>query len=699
MTPEGSFRPDGYYAKEMRWARPHEGVLAYTSDPAPNTGVLRSTPFRLPSVIHFFTVGFLSHTGFRVYLIDEANQRTIDLRTRSEPGMTWKEHFWRIPSYWQGKTVRLVAEDNATGPEDWMGVTAPEAGGEGALLSVSRALYRTATFIYLALLFLLPGAAAAIFLSRKFTLSFLQFIPAIFCGSGLAGYIAFWAYLDCPCVGKPFSVLIVGASAFYMFFNLKLIPSLPAIREVALCLGLALLMGVFYSSVGFLYYTDDGQDVLAQVRFGGMGSMPPDNVLPLILAERLYVGASPKPPLVSIWQGSDRPPLQSGAALMTFPFANVDRSLAYQLLGVFLQCIWLPALWVLLRCAGISNRYLIPLIAFATFSHVCVFHSFFVWPKLLGSGFVLMALGLVVRAEWKPVDVGLGATCLSLGLLSHTGVGLTIIPLAIFAAITRRAPGWKQLGFGLMIGLLLLMPWRWYQTVYNPPGDHLIKSHLANVQSDEDYKVPFGKLLVDSYSRVTPTSYVSGKMENVRALFALRADYFGLVGGDEWAGLASGDTGRALGAFSNATFFRLFWSLGVLNVGFLCRYLAKPSAARPFADQCMWIGAGAIVVWILAIFPPGSTVIHNGSLANVLILFVPLVIYIVEAGPRFICSLLAVQALIVFPLVAFAKPWVEAVPGALVDGPVDPGMALVGLLAISSIAYIGWRVSRKRNQP
>ncbi len=72
-------------------------------------------------------------------------------------------------------------------------------------------------------------------------------------------------------------------------------------------------------------------------------------------------------------------------------------------------------------------------------------YSFFVWPKLLAASFALMAFGLILRGEGKPVDVGLGATCLSLGLLSHTGVGLTIIPIAIFAASTRGAPGWKRL--------------------------------------------------------------------------------------------------------------------------------------------------------------------------------------------------------------------------------------------------------------
>jgi hypothetical protein len=684
MMPEGSFQPDGYYAKEMRWARPHEGVLAYTSDPAPKTGVLRSTPFQLPSVIHFFTVGFLSHAGFRIYLLDEADKQTLELRTRVEPGSMWREHFYPIPADWRGKTVRLVAEDNATGSEDWMGISAPEAGGEPLFFSVSRAIYRTGTFLYLAIVFLLPGLAAALFLSRKIQFAFIQLVPAIFCGSGLAVYIAFWMYLARPAAGKWISIAIAALSACCLLLNRKLIPRLPAIRETALCLAITMLVGVFYCSVGFLYNTDDGADTLVQNRFS-TGFMPPDNILPLILAQRLDAGASPKPPLLAIWKGSDRPPLQSGAALMMFPFANVERPLAYELLCVFLQCLWLPGLWILLRGAGLSNKYLVPIIAFAVFSELCVFHSFYVWPKLLAAGFVLMAFGLIMRCEWKAVDAVLCAACLSLALLSHAGVAFTIIPLAVFTLVTRRLPGWKQLGFGLAIGLLFLLPWRWYQTVYDPPGDNLLKLSLADIRSDEDYKVPFGKLMADSYARLSPDAYVSNKIEDLKTLF---------IGG-EWDNLTSGNLSKSLGAFGNASFFHLFFSLGLLNAGFVCRYYAKPSTARRFADQCMWTMAGAILLWIFTMFPPTATVIHQWSLANVLILAVALVIYVIEGQPRLLYPLLALQALVVFPLIVFAKPWMEAVPGALMDGPVDSGMSLFALLSISSLAYIGWRVMQE----
>jgi hypothetical protein len=79
----------------------------------------------------------------------------------------------------------------------------------------------------------------------------------------------------------------------------------------------------------------------------------------------------------------------------------------------------------------------------------------------------------------------------------------------------------------------------------------------------------------------------------------------------------------------------------------------------------------------------------------VLILAVALVIYVIEGQPRLLYPLLALQALVVFPLIVFAKPWMEAVPGALMDGPVDSGMALFALLSISSLAYIGWRVMQE----
>ena len=38
--------------------------------------------------------------------------------------------------------------------------------------------------------------------------------------------------------------------------------------------------------------------------------LPPDNVLPAMLAEKMYLGQPLRPNIFADWQSSDRPPLQ-----------------------------------------------------------------------------------------------------------------------------------------------------------------------------------------------------------------------------------------------------------------------------------------------------------------------------------------------------------------------------------------------------
>ena len=58
--------------------------------------------------------------------------------------------------------------------------------------------------------------------------------------------------------------------------------------------------------------------------------------------------------LVGNWLSSDRPPLQTGFALLLWPLWHAGgRQLGYQLLATGLEACWLPALWVLLRVRGV----------------------------------------------------------------------------------------------------------------------------------------------------------------------------------------------------------------------------------------------------------------------------------------------------------------------------------------------------------
>jgi hypothetical protein len=687
MYLEGSFRANLPRDDDKNWARPRNGEIAFDSGAGWLTGAVRSGVFELPSEINFATFGFLSHPGLKIYLQDEAKSRTLQLRQRVDPGTYWRRHFWKIPKDWQGTRARLIAEDNGTTEADFMGITAPHAGGESFRYSLFRAGVDVFTLLYLSILFLLPGLAAGLWAGRRWNLDFVGVITTSLCTSGVSSYLVFWAFFANVLLGKNLSLALCVGSFAFVLWRIKdpreLMRQIPGLKETVACLSLMLLAAVLYTSLGLLYVTDDPLADQAQVRYNP-GFRPPDNVLPFILAERLYEGRSPKPPLLEIWTGSDRPPLQTGATLLLFTAARNLGSLytLYQLGCIFLQCLAIAGVWALVRAAGLSNRFLVPILGLVIFSEVMSFHSFYVWPKLLAAAYMMLGMVPVFRGKWTMRDAILSSVCLSLGILAHTGVLFTLIPFALLALILRRLPDWKQLGAGLALTLVLLTPWRLYQTIYDPPGDHLLKFNLTDLHDNAQYRVPFGSLLRESYARLTPASYLDTKWKDVKTIF----------GGEEFTGLGTRDAGSLLIGLELGAFEHVFFSLGFLNLGFFCRLLIKTrSSAVKFADTCLILTAASMLFWIFVLYKPGATIIHQWSLAGMLILYVILAIYVLEGRPQLIKPLLALQLLAVFPLLIFAKPWTEKAPGLLFDAPLDPGMLMLALASAGGIVYFGWR--------
>jgi hypothetical protein len=453
------------------------------------------------------------------------------------------------------------------------------------------------------------------------------------------------------------------------------------LRETRFCLAFTLTAALLYASLGFVYTSDLDVGELAQIRYNP-GVMPVDNLLPELLAERLYKGQSVRPSLFGFWHSSDRPPLQAAVTMMEFPVSPpISPVLLYQLLGIFLQCLSLTAVWILTRAAGLGNRYLVPILGFSLFSTFCVFHSFFLWPKLLAAGFLLIAVSFVVLREWTWIDVILASSALSLSMMSHMSVAFTVAPLAILVVIGRRFPSWKKSALALGLLLLFLLPWRWYQSVYDPPGDYLLKTTLTDVVDENRIDRPLGELLKSSYRNVTTADWLATRQEDLKALYT----------SNNLEDFDSTDWHKALTAFSSANFFQLFWVIGLLNVAFIMRLFAPRTAAVRFADLCLLVTLISGIFWIVILYRPGATLVHQWSLANILLIFVALVIYIVETRPQAAYPLLALQILAIFPLFVFAKPFIEAQKNVVMDSIVDPGMAAFALMFFGAILFMGWR--------
>ena len=295
-------------------------------------------------------------------------------------------------------------------------------------------LYWITRLLLGAALFLLPGAAIALLLSRHTTEDKLRFLCVGLTGSALVSYAGFLVYWWNRDAGKTVSFLI-PALAFLIVVNKGawLRRNHPeVVVEYRNWIAAALLAAAFYTCAGGVYLYSNDLITNAQNRFLLTGGMPPDNVLPYIVADRMYLGEEVRPYLIPGWKSSDRPPAQSGAILMQMPWTSViGRSTHSQLLGTFLQSLWITALGVLLRRAGVRPLRIVIVLLLCLFSNFFFFNSYYVWPKLYAAALLLIGLSCTplvgdCKRGWNLFDTVLAAAAMALAMLSHAGVAFTI---------------------------------------------------------------------------------------------------------------------------------------------------------------------------------------------------------------------------------------------------------------------------------
>jgi hypothetical protein len=689
---EGSFhsnRPGdcGRWEDDRQFNLPQFTSCGVTAD---GIGVLRTGWFSAPKVLRFYVAGFPNLPGVRLYLEDQDYARTLDLRSTIYPSFHFRLRVWVIPPEWRGAQVRVVAEDSSHDPTTgWIAVTLPGEGRDSFIYSLLRAMYRSAFMVLYGLLFLLPGLAAGVWILRLRKIEPFRVIALILVTSGVCGYAAFWPYLLNGTLGRAVAILIPLVSLAILGWKcrrgISFIPRL-VLREVGACFLAVSLIAVFSNACGFLYFEEDGPGEIAQFRY--LMGLPPDNLLPEILAEHVYDGVSLRQELIPGTHGSDRPPLQAAINLLEFPFDVIlTKSLSSGLLGVWLQCTWVAGIWVLLRAGRATNRQLVLVLAFSMLSAFCLVNSFYVWPKLLSATYCLLALACfpLVRLDgsaWTGVDASLAAASIGLSLLCHFDCGFTFAVLLGFALCTGGLPRRRLSLAALLIIFALLAPWKLYQTVYDPTQETLLKFHLAGVNNSG---LTLWQALLKGYGSLTPASFVAGKWEDLRAIW-----------GDPASLLTSSSLSTFIERLTTGSFFSLVIALGLLNAGFPARFFAR--GPTKFADRMMLLALGSVGFWILVMFQPGATVVHQGSFAAVLLLFAALVLYVEASLPRLPEVLLGLQALVLFPAFLFAKPeLLKRTPGAVWDAPLDPGMLLMILGCLLTLAT--WAVQTGLDNP
>ena len=496
-----------------------------------------------------------------------------------------------------------------------------------------------AMFVITALVLLLPGLHIAIFASVRKTSPTprpVTLASAIAINAGI-GYTAFWAFFLNRQMGYAFSGAVAAfafASAVNLVWNKKFRSELLH-HDYLIPLNLMLLTCALYLSILML-----GAQGHAQPNHRFLShELPPDNIIPRIFSDKLAEGGDPRAILgelhsrdMNSWQSSDRPPLQAGLALVHRGWLALfgwDAHTQYQLLGALAQCLWIPALWAFFRAAGISSRTTVVSLACCIFSGFFLINSVFVWPKLLSAALVFLGMTVIVatHSDYLPSSstgisrttgsasgrsLALSASLGALALLAHPGVSF-FYPAIAWLALSRRFIGsLRATALFIAVFALWLLPWSAYQKFYDPPGNHLLKWHLAGVPEIDDRSFP--RALADSYSHLTFETFVANKTENTAALIGEPTPLQQFV----WPS-------------RQEQFFHLVKTLGVLNVGwialafaFLRRRSDQSSNETKWSARLLAMATLTVSVWIIMMFLPGSTVVHASSYAMVVAFFLGL---------------------------------------------------------------------------
>ncbi len=603
-----------------------------------------SRPFKAPGWLTFAVSGDLTRPGNEVFLQLAGENRRIRVNAQTQP-YCWRRVTVAVPGDWVGKSMemgldagpRKLVPGDPQEDDDFVGVTNPRALAPGAVLrSNLRALAILPACLVSLVLFVLPGLPLAAYLGARGVVapSRVPVVAVIF--SCLAGYLTFWAYLWQPLIGYYFgTALLLGGAGLCLAGIGRGRPyrSLFLSRDITTPLALTAVVALFYASLWLSVNLWVPFRLTPRLRF--LDFVPNlDNVIPYFFADHLYQGSDPRRLLVE-YQSSDRPPLQAGILLLQLPLGYLLKEPeAWSLVfGFVLQCLWVPAAWEFWQSAGVQRQRAGLAVLFVVLNGFLLVNSVYTWPKLLSAALTLNAMSLALFDGRQPgadrpyARAALWGLAAALGFLSHSGVAFTLLPFGLFLLLPRYYPGLRSLAIAAGVFLVVVAPWSLYQSLYDPPGTKLIRQHLAGDSETWQEGRPVWRNLLSAYQPLTAGQIAANKLTNVEVLFRASehpgADHF------PWPPLSS-PRPWPVDAVSlrRCEFLCFFWAPGLLNLGWIAAVVLvrrrTPLLHPTLGFTAPALALASIAVWVLLMFGPGTTVIHQGSYATLLLLLVAL---------------------------------------------------------------------------
>jgi hypothetical protein len=634
-----------------------------------NTGTLALGPFLAPPVLRFAVSGYPTQEDNRIYIEHVATKAQIPVKLAYDLGSRWTIVEVASPPDWIGQPITLNGSDQARSMGGWLALSEPLYGGRGD--GKSEFLETVAGWSIGGLCLGLMWFAALRHVVPKIGLAPHWSSLAAAAIVATCGYGVFWAYFANATLGKILSIGLVllglvGTSHRGAFTNQ---PSADALAAPKIMFAVSL----FYLALLHFFPSPADFYSLAANRF--RDGLPGDNTLPRNIAHALFKGESLKQS-GGDWLSSDRPPLQAGWILLTWPVTaalHLDERTASGVMAVWFQSLWVLGAYGLLRSLGLPRPRASAWLATMALVGFFAQNTLFTWPKLAAGAFACGAFGLWTlspNARPRLVEYLLGASFAGLAWLAHGGVAFSFLALAPWIGWRMIRGPWRPWAMAASVFVAFAAPWLAYQKYYDPPGDRLLKWHLGGVIAKDNRGA--WQTIRESYNAITWREIASHKMSNVQRQIEGTWNW--------WRDFSPGGAeGRRNDEFFSTG--RAFtWSLlGVFALPFAIARGRLRTAWRTHAALTSWTLA-TLLLWCIAMFSGGQAVIHHGSYAMMIGLFVLLSAWLEMTAPWLIFPVAALHA------ISFATTW--AVPNTVINGSLNWSAVALALGALVGLVRL-----------
>jgi hypothetical protein len=290
----------------------------------------------------------------------------------------------------------------------------------------------------------------------------------------------------------------------------------------------------------------------------------------------------------------------------------------------------------------------------------------------MSAAMVIVSLMLLLAAARGrlngTVAVGAAALGVTLALLAH-GAALFALPAVLVLAVLALRRAGRMLRTALVAAVIVIgayAPWIYYQRVVDPPGDRLLKWHLAGETGITDRSV-IAEIL-HAYGSITFSEWVEARIGNLGTILS-PSIFSGLREFSE----------EAIGARRYHEYYETSAALGIsaiLVIGVIVACLVAVVRRRPLPDVTL-LGLMALMVpcigfWWLVMFQPGGTVVHQGSHVWLVLLIALPFAWVVRrfrpAGVPLVAAQAVLTAWFYVPYFGHPQPHPAAVAVAVLGG-------------------------------